>query len=91
MAELRKYAACFHLLAAPPQALVVDDMSDFLDSRRAHQQYSVTAARALTRIKRGAFTSSAASLRGGSCSDSCSVGQPLCAGSWTGARRRRTW
>jgi hypothetical protein len=44
MAELRKYAACFHLLAAPPQALVVDDMSDFLDSRRAHQQCSVAAA-----------------------------------------------
>ena len=44
MAELRKYAACFHLLAAPPQALVVDDMSDFLDSRRADQQCSVAAA-----------------------------------------------
>ncbi|KAK9822227.1 hypothetical protein WJX81_001571 [Elliptochloris bilobata] len=33
MAELRRYAACFHLLEAPPSALVVDDISDFLDSR----------------------------------------------------------
>ena len=35
MAELRRYAACFHLLDDPPQTLIVDDISDFLDSRRA--------------------------------------------------------
>ena len=35
MAELRRYAACFHLLDDPPRTLAVDDISDFLDSRRA--------------------------------------------------------
>lgn len=29
------YAACFHLLQLPPQVLVVDDISDFIDSRHA--------------------------------------------------------
>ena len=29
------YAACFHLLQVPPQVLVVDDISDFIDSRHA--------------------------------------------------------
>lgn len=35
MAELRRYAACFHLLEDPPRTLVVDDISDFFDSRHA--------------------------------------------------------
>ena len=35
MAELRRYAACFHLLEDAPRTLVVDDISDFLDSRHA--------------------------------------------------------
>ncbi|KAK9814084.1 hypothetical protein WJX72_000412 [[Myrmecia] bisecta] len=40
-ADLQKYAACIHLSPNPPQALIVDDLSEFIVARpgeRAHDQ-----------------------------------------------------